>query len=106
MTLTDELTIAFLGVRTNLSRSLLTILGIVIGVAAIVLVLSLGTGVRELILQEVQGIGGETLIVRPGRQPEGPSDIAGTIFSDSLTPRDVVALRRKENVPGARSVNP
>ncbi|TSC73075.1 MAG: Efflux ABC transporter, permease protein [Parcubacteria group bacterium Gr01-1014_38] len=106
MRIPDQLRTATEGLKTNLGRSFLTILGIVIGVAAIVLVLSLGGAARELILREVQGIGGETLVVRPGRQPEGPSEVAQTLFSDSLKERDIIALRRKENVPGARSVDP
>ena len=106
MRFSDLLRTAADGLRANIGRSILTILGIVIGVAAIVLVLSLGRAAQEFILGEVQGIGGETVIVRPGRQPEGPSDTAQTLFSDSLKERDIIALRRTDNVPGARSVDP
>ena len=91
---------AFFSLRANLGRSALTILGIVIGILAIVLVVSLGQGARQLILSEIQSLGGNTIVLRPGRQPEGPSDIADTILADSVKDRDVRALLRPENVPG------
>lgn len=102
----DLIRTAARGLRTNLTRSLLTILGIVIGVSAIVLVLSFGKGAQNLILNEVQGVGGDAIIVRPGREPSGPSDVADTILSDSLTQRDVDALQKTANVPNVKSVHP
>ncbi len=98
--------IALNGLQANKSRTALTILGIVIGITAIILVMSLGEGARELILSEVRGMGAETIVIRPGREPKGPTDIAETVFSDSLTSRDVDALRLKSNVPGLVDVAP
>ncbi len=92
--------------RAHLGRSILTILGIVIGVVAIVLVIALGQGAQNLILSQVQSIGANTIIVRPGRQPTGPTDAAETILSDSLRARDVNALLKKVNVPDLESVAP
>lgn len=92
--------------KINLGRSVLTMLGIIIGVAAIVLVVSLGTGAQGIIVAQIQGVGGETLVVRPGRQPEGPSDFADVILSDSLTRRDVDALRQARHVPNVVLVEP
>lgn len=97
---------AVTSLRTNLGRSFLTMLGIMIGVAAIVLVVSLGEGAQRIILAQIQGVGGETIIVRPGRAPEGPSDFADVILSDSLTRRDVEALRQSRNVPHVVQVEP
>lgn len=98
--------IALDGLRSNKSRTALTILGIFIGITAIILVMSLGDGARELILSEIQGMGAETIVIRPGREPKGPTDIAETLFSDSLKSRDVDALRNKSNVPGLVDVAP
>lgn len=97
---------ALRALRSNIGRSLLTILGIVIGIVAIVLVVSLGQGARELVLGQIQSIGGNILVVRPGRPPEGPSGFAETILADSIRERDVEALRRSDNAPGVASVNP
>jgi putative ABC transport system permease protein len=83
----------------------LTILGIVIGITAIMLVVSLGAGAQELILGQVQGLGTNTIAVIPGREPSGPSDVA-FLFSDSLKEKDVTALKNKANVPGLKSLMP
>lgn len=98
--------VALAGLLANRSRSVLTVLGIVIGVVAVVLVMSLGQGARHLVLREVESVGGTTLVVVPGRAPEGPTDFAGTLLSNSLKERDLEALRRSENVPHARLVEP
>jgi putative ABC transport system permease protein len=93
------------GLATNRSRSVLTIFGIVIGITAIMLVVSLGAGAQALILGQVQGLGTNTIAVIPGREPSGPSDVT-SLYSDSLKPRDVTALESKTNVPGLKQVMP
>ncbi|MEK7557245.1 MAG: ABC transporter permease, partial [Patescibacteria group bacterium] len=106
MNLNSTFRTALRALRSNVGRSLLTILGIVIGIVAIVLVVSLGQGAQSLILNQIQSIGGNTLIIRPGREPHGPTDAAETILSDSLRARDVAALENKQSVPGLTSVDP
>lgn len=105
MKLTHTFKTSITGLKTHQSRSVLTILGIVIGVTAIMLVMSLGEGAQNLILSQVQGIGSKTIAIVPGRQPKGPSDFIQT-FSDSLKERDLDALNRKSNVPDIESVMP
>ncbi|NTV44491.1 MAG: FtsX-like permease family protein [Candidatus Yonathbacteria bacterium] len=92
--------------RVNKARSLLTILGIVIGVAAIILIMSIGQGAQDLILGEIGGLGADTIVVRPGKAPTGPSDSIDTLFSDSLKERDLDALRKKTNVPTLSTATP
>jgi len=106
MKLTAATSIALKALKANLARSLLTVLGIVIGILAIVLMVSLSQGAESLILSEIEGIGAQTIIVRPGRQPEGPTDIAETILSDSIKDRDLAALKRPDNVPGLDKLEP
>lgn len=96
---------ALRALRTNKSRSLLTILGIVIGVTAIILIASLGKGAQDLILSQIQGMGSRTVIVLPGRQPKGPSDSA-QLFSDSLKVKDLEQIKKKSNVPTAETIVP
>ncbi|PIP73962.1 MAG: multidrug ABC transporter substrate-binding protein [Candidatus Lloydbacteria bacterium CG22_combo_CG10-13_8_21_14_all_47_15] len=105
MTLTHTIRTALTGLHTNRLRSLLTILGIVIGVAAIILIVSLGKGAQSLILDQIQGMGPRTIVVIPGREPTGPTD-AAQIFSDSLKVGDLAALKRQVNVPGAQNITP
>lgn len=92
--------------RNNLARSLLTILGIVIGIVAIVLVVALGQGAKDLVLGELETAGANLIVIRPGRQPESPADFAQTILGDTVTSRDIVALENPSNVPGIASVQP
>lgn len=92
--------------RANMVRSSLTILGIVIGITAIMLIVSLGEGAQGLILGQIQGLGAETIVVRPGREPSGPSDFAQTLFGDSIKDREVEALKKRSNVPDLVSLAP
>ncbi len=105
MTIRHRFTTALRGLTTNRSRSFLTILGIVIGITAIMLVVSLGAGAQALILGQVQGLGTNTIAIIPGRAPTGPSDTA-QLYGDSLKVKDLVALQNKSNVPGLKSIMP
>ncbi|MEK9154887.1 MAG: ABC transporter permease [Patescibacteria group bacterium] len=96
---------AYRGLRTNKSRSFLTILGIVIGITAIILIMSIGQGAQDLILNQIQGMGSKTIAVAPGREPQGPSDIA-QVFSDSLKENDLAALQKKVNAPHIKEISP
>jgi len=87
------------------SRSLLTILGIVIGIASIIVITSLTKGASNLILAEVEGIGAKTFEVVPGKDPSGPSDFA-QLFTDSLKDKDLKALNNKINVPFLDKITP
>ncbi|MBU2101335.1 ABC transporter permease [Patescibacteria group bacterium] len=106
MNIKHSFKIAYKALKVNKTRSFLTVLGVLIGVTAIMMMVALGSGAENLILDEISGFGGETIVVRPGKQPTGPTDIAGTLFNDSLTERDVELLRRKSNVPHAEKITP
>jgi len=90
----------------NKMRSFLTILGIVIGISAIIMVMSLGQGAQNLILSQVEGMGSKTVVVLPGREPKGPTDSLQTFFAESLKEKDLEALEKKSNVPTASEVMP
>jgi putative ABC transport system permease protein len=93
------------GLKTHKSRSALTILGIVIGITSIILIMSLGQGAKDLILGQVQGLGAKNVVILPGKEPGGPSDLA-SLYADSLKERELVALRNKNNIPNAVRVMP
>lgn len=96
---------AIIGLKTNKLRSVLTILGIVIGVGAIILIMSLGKGAQNLILGQIQSIGSKVIGISPGRRPQGPTDIINT-FTDSLKQKDLDLLKKKENVPHLDKIMP
>src|SRR3989339_334890 len=106
MKIRDTLSTALSGLSTHKSRSALTILGIVIGIMAITLVMSLGQGAQGFILEEIQKFGPLNVFILPGRQPSGPSSIRSTLLNDSLKQRDIDALNNKNNVPDALLVIP
>jgi len=105
MILKHTIKTSFTGIKTHKSRSLLTILGIVIGVAAIMVVMSLGQGAENLILSEVASIGSKTIAIVPGREPTGPTDFVST-FTDSLKEKDLRLLRNPQNAPHIAQVMP
>lgn len=87
------------------SRSLLTILGIVIGIASIIVIMATTTSATQLILGEVQGMGSKTFELVPGKKPKGPSDFA-QLFTESIKDRELNALLNKRNVPYLEKVSP
>lgn len=106
MTIKHIIKTAFSGLRNNKSRAALTILGIVIGITAIMLIMSLGKGAQDLILSQVQSIGAKTIVIHPGRQPKGLMDSAQMMNADSLKQRDLDGLRKKTNAPHIAKVEP
>lgn len=106
MQLKQVLKIALKGLKTHKSRSALTILGIIIGITSIILMLSIGEATEKLILSEIGGFGAETIVIRPGKEPTGPSDFGDTLFSNSLKRKDIEALKRKGNVPDLIHIMP
>ncbi len=101
MRLKNTLKIAFSGLTTHKSRSALTILGIVIGIASITLVMAIGQSAEELILKEVQSMGPANVYIVPGRQPEGMIEGSSSIMNDSIKEKDFRDLQKKSNVPDA-----
>jgi putative ABC transport system permease protein len=71
----DALLLALLAIRRNALRSSLTILGIVIGVAAVIIMVTLGAGATQQVTQEIAGLGSNVLMVMPG-QRMGPGQSA------------------------------
>ncbi len=104
----DVFKIAVRGIRAHKSRSALTVLGIVIGVTAVVLVVSIGRSAQNMVLGQVASLGSRTIAVVPGREPQGPTDpsLIETLYGDSLKGREVEALEKKSNVPHAAEVMP
>ena len=63
--------VAFKSIWANKMRSFLTLLGVIIGVGAVVAMMGLGTGIRESIIQNVRGMGANLLTVRAGSRGFG-----------------------------------
>jgi putative ABC transport system permease protein len=76
MILRDALVLALRAIRRNVLRSTLTILGIVIGVAAVIVMVTLGAGATRQVTQEITSLGTNVLMVMPG-QRMGPGQAGG-----------------------------
>lgn len=104
----------FLGIfklifRTLLARkgrSFLTILGIVIGVAGVIIIIALGAGAQSLVLGQVTKLGTNLLAISPGKTNEKgpPSSVFGIVVT-TLTTEDAQVLRDTARVPFAVAVN-
>ena len=66
--LLNTLLLALRSIRRNLMRSFLTILGIVIGVSAVITMVTLGNGATLAIQNQISGLGTNLLQVRPGQR--------------------------------------
>jgi putative ABC transport system permease protein len=98
--LTENIKIAFQALALNKLRSFLTMLGIIIGVGAVVAMLSIGTGAQQMILQNVQDIGSNLIIVTPGTrdQERGFEQMFGTVPQDQLKIEDAEAIKNEASL--------
>lgn len=81
-------------------RMLLTVLGIVVGIAAVMIVMSLGASAQNLILDQIRSLGANLIAVLPGyaKDNEPPAGEYGVTIT-TLTNDDLDAIRKERNVP-------
>jgi putative ABC transport system permease protein len=92
MLLSDTIQTAFNGITVNKNRSMLTMLGIVIGVASVVLMVSLGRSFQTYIITQVESFGTNTIDVFP----QGFQKFGGNL--DSLVYEDYVSVKQLSTV--------
>jgi putative ABC transport system permease protein len=101
MSLWDSVLIAVRALRVNLLRSVLTTLGIVIGVASVIILVAVGTGASSEVDKQIKALGTNMLVVFPGSmRVMGRAGGAGTDIP--LSEVDVAGIRDK--VPGVTAV--
>jgi putative ABC transport system permease protein len=96
----NALLLALREIRRNVLRSTLTILGIVIGVAAVIVMVTLGDGATLAVTSQIQSLGSNLLMIRTGQHMGPASGSAGAPF----TLEDAVAVGR--DVPAILAVAP
>ena len=89
-------------IRRNKMRSSLTILGIVIGVAAVIIMVTLGRGATAKVTSDIAKLGSNMLLVRPGQGFRGPGGARAS--ADAFDAADVAALERE--IPSLKAVAP
>ena len=99
----ESVKIALSSLRANKLRTILTMLGIIIGVASVVALMAIGNGAQVAITSQISSIGSNLLTVFPG-QRRGPGPAA--IQSQGLTLADAEALIKPGALPAAVTVAP
>jgi putative ABC transport system permease protein len=99
MNIYESLRTAATGLTTNKMRAALTMLGIIIGVASVVALLSIGQGVEATISSQIQSIGSNLLFVTADQ----PQDATAPVY---ITAEDAQALADPFNVPALAAVAP
>ena len=98
----ENFRIALSALRANKMRSILTTLGIIIGVAAVIAVVSIVQGLQHTITQQLQGVGATFMLVTPKADR---NDLPGMVARQvKLTWDDGLAIR--ERVPGIEMITP
>lgn len=94
MTLWLSLRVAWRALRVHKMRSILTILGIIVGVAAVVCMVSVGLGAQAQVSEKIRTLGANLLLITPGAQASGGARLeAGT--RHTLTEEDALAIRKE-----------
>lgn len=94
MNFLETLRIGLRALRVNKMRSVLTMLGIIVGVAAVVCMVSVGSGAREEVSEKIRTLGANLLLIKPGAKvSKGARLEAGT--GHTLTLEDAGAIKRE-----------
>ncbi len=102
MDIVDSVRVATGALSANKMRSSLTMLGVIIGVAAVIALLSIGQGVQMAVTGQIQSAGSNLLMILPGEITQ----TGGFEYNPSLTYEDAQAIANPMNVPDAAIVAP
>ena len=103
MNITEQIRLALRALSVNKLRSALTMLGIIIGVGAVITLLSVGEGVQNLVRSQVQSIGTNLLFVVSGTLG---GDTVRSTSGLTLSLKDADAIADPFNVPDVSAVAP
>jgi putative ABC transport system permease protein len=91
------------GLLRNKTRSALTMLGIVIGIASVIAMVAIGEGASRMVESQVRSLGSNMIMIMPGAIQTGGVSMGGG-SRQTLTPDDADAIRR--TIPGVKAVSP
>lgn len=103
MNYTELVTSALDALRGNLLRTLLTMLGIIIGIASVILIISLGEGATASITSQLASFGTNTIVIIPGSQERGQG--SPQIQNDALKLSDAETLADKTKIQNIAAVS-
>ncbi len=105
MNVIESIRIALRGLAANKMRAILTMLGIIIGVAAVIALMAIGQGVQDSVTKQIQGIGSNLVIISPGSTQQGAVRTAQGSAA-TLTYEDAQALQDPNAAPDIAGVSP
>ena len=106
MNWSETLTTAWSAVRAHLLRSMLTVLGILIGIAAVILTVGLGLGTQKDVSESISSLGSNLLIVSPASSTDAAGARGGFGTATTLTASDAEALDSEISAPDIAGVAP
>lgn len=106
MTWSETLRTGWAAVQGHKLRSMLTVLGILIGIAAVILTVGLGLGTQKDVSQQISALGSNLLIVTPGSSTDSDGVRGGFGTGATLTRSDADALASSVNAPDVGAVAP
>lgn len=102
MNLFATLRLALDALLRNRGRSLMTMLGVIIGVAAVIVTVAIGAGARQSVATQIASLGSNMIVVLPGSVTQGGAR-SGFGGASTLTPNDGIAIA---TLPGVAAVSP
>jgi putative ABC transport system permease protein len=103
MKLLESFRIAMRALAANKLRSILTMLGIIIGVGAVIALMSIGRGVEKYVTDQFAGLGSNLLFITPGSFADGPPQERTEVRL--LTLNDAEALADRSRIPSVRALS-
>ncbi|MFB5760349.1 ABC transporter permease [Paenibacillus medicaginis] len=100
MSFLEIIRVSIRSIQSNKLRSFLTMLGIIIGVAAVIAMVAIGKGSSSSVTSQISGLGSNLLIISPGQSSSGGINM-GFGSSNTLKLKDVVAITAEDSVAGA-----
>src|SRR5215510_14628990 len=94
MTHLQTVLLAVRGLKMHALRTLLTMLGMVIGVAAVIAMIAVGSGARMQVAERIQSLGAALLVIVPGAQSSGGASL-GAATRHTLISDDALAINRE-----------
>ena len=102
----ETLRIAWGGILANKLRSGLTILGMTIGVASVIILIAVGNGSSKAVEERIESLGTNVLLVESGAPAAGHASGAPRRAPVSLTKQDAAALQNHSEAPDVKSASP
>lgn len=105
--LVRDIKLTIRGLLSRKGRSFLTILGIIIGIAGVIIIISLGAGAQSLVVGQISKLGTNLVGVLPGKGNEkGPPTSVFGVQIKTLSTIDLESIKDKNNVPNVIAVSP